>query len=428
MLDSQKGYCRAVTALSAVLGGSFYALPATAHGATSERFEATPTVGRNSPPPDLHDNVINIAREHVLAVDTAGAMRHLDAALLLEPQNLRVGAYRAALRSVDTTAQSRSHASGATAADTTSCPDASAECDAEPQAPRRSTTSRYGWTGELSAGATYDSDAVNSVSHVFDNPANTAGRGGGLSFIGAARLQGRTAAGSGWAYGGASLTTKNSLTGPQANYQVGELRAGYGRRAGGGTVTLGGIVRHGRFADAPYLTQYGGQLGVTFAPVRFGRLSVQVEAMRQDYARTTPILSRNGWRFDLATTLRVNTGNKNTVVVGIGLEKKTAVTRTEGYQGARLLANIRIPLATDGTYVNLTSTARYSDYDDNGPIKGRSELRFFNRAAIGIPIGPKGLSIEAAVSHTATNYNRASLLNNYSSSGGEARLVWKFGQ
>ena len=83
----------------------------------------------------------------------------------------------------------------------------------------------------------------------------------------------------------------------------------------------------------------------------------------------------------------------------------------------RLLAGFHALLDGRGTYADVSATLRYVDFGDEALFPLRTELRIFNRAAIGTPLGGSGLNIEAAITHSYRNYSSSSLLADYSSIG-----------
>ena len=227
-------------------------------------------------------------------------------------------------------------------------------------------------------------------------------------------------------YGGLAVRSKNDLSGPTSDYQIGEVNFGYGHQSGQGGMSFGAVVRHGRINGQGFVTEFGVQSEHSFGSGDHSRIIVRGEVLRQDYNGSTAFFSRDGERYDLSVALESRPTEDKVITIGLGLEHKNAKTRTEGYSGARLFAGARLPLGDNGTYANLSSTYRYSNYKDPLIGAGKVDNRLFNRVAIGMPIGG-GMNIEGAVSHTLRGYNKAINLNNYSSFGAELRLIWKFG-
>ncbi len=285
-----------------------------------------------------------------------------------------------------------------------------------------------GVNGEVSAGLLYESDSFGALGVQFDIPAVAAIRADGLALVSAVKLNGRTASGSGFLYGGLSARTKNDVSGPRSEYQIGEIAFGYGQQSGRGGLAFGAVVRHGRINGSPFVTEFGAQSEHSFGTGEHGRIIVRGEVLRQDYNGSTALFSRDGERFDLSLAWESRPTEDKVITVGFGLEHKSAKTKTEGYSGARLFAGARLPISSNGTYANLSSTYRYSNYKNPLIGAGKIDNRLFNRIAIGTPIGTSGMNIEGAVSHTARGYNNAINLNNYDSFGAELRLIWKFGK
>ena len=282
-----------------------------------------------------------------------------------------------------------------------------------------------GIVGELGAGVAYDSDSLNALSTAFGPVAPT---GDGLAFVGTFRADGRTAAGGGFVYGGVRGITKNSLSGPRQNYQLADGRVGFGWQGGSTDFSIGGTGRYGRIADESFVTEIGPQAEIGFTSGESSRVAVRAEAVHQHYETDTALSRRSGWRYDLSINWTLKLKDDGVMVLGGGVEHKDAGTRQFGYTGGRLFFGIHLPISRSGAYFDGSSTLRFWDYRDTPLVADRREWRGFSRAAIGVPVGPRGVAVEAAISHSARDYNGASGLKDYSSFGGEFRLVYRFGQ
>lgn len=285
-----------------------------------------------------------------------------------------------------------------------------------------------GVIGNVAIGLAYDSNTSAALSPAFALPGVAVASDDGLSFIASAQVDGRTPVGGGYVYGGLSGMTKNALSGPRLDYQLGTLRTGFGMQGSGIGFELGGMLRHGRLLGQPFYSEYGGQSEISTAAGSDGRVALRGELVHQDYTRSVPLADRDGTRYDLALEYRGATARDHGWVVGVAFEDKTARTRNLGYAGWRLYAAARLPVSEAGTYTALSATVRHVDYRIAAPLADRVETRWFARAALGTPLGSGPVDIEGAVSYTRRDYNAASSLHDYSSFGAELRLVLNFGR
>jgi hypothetical protein len=284
-------------------------------------------------------------------------------------------------------------------------------------------------TGALSVGVAYDSDTLGALAQLFSFPGSPAPTDDGVAVIAGLRVDARTSiGGTGFAYGGIDISSKDSLSGPALDYQIGTFRAGLGTQLGRAQVSLGPVGTYARIADQDFVGEYGGQLGIALPAPGNGLWTLSGEIVHQDYeASSPPFFSRNGERYDAALDYQRRTSAGLIYVLGGAFEYKTADTDYLGYIGGRLYGAARLPLNAKGTYANLSATIRHIAYLTI-PFNGRQiETRYFVRGAIGTPTPVRGIDIEAAASYTRRDYN-FDYLASYSSAGVELRLVWNFGK
>lgn len=292
-----------------------------------------------------------------------------------------------------------------------------------------------GLSGEVYAGLAYDGDAAGAIALQSDFGFGSADREDGLAAIGGARLNWRSegfAAGGGL-YAGGSLASKHDLSGPNQDYDIGQLRAGYGRLGGRLGYSIGAVVSHTRLFGDPYVTEYGGQAELIFGGDKSQRIRLRAEGVAQDYEEGFPGDAADGARFDLSGALESRLGERGFFTVGAGGELKTADQKSFGYRGGRLFAAAHLALPRRH-YLNLSGTLRYVDFRDDPPFADRKDLRGFVRAAYGIPLGSGGLFVEGAGSYTLRKVSLSSTtggggvpdLKTYRSPGAELRLIWKF--
>lgn len=353
--------------------------------------------------------------------DLTGAAATLERILLVDPKSPAVRAYYAALlcRLDD---RQRARIELARVGKGVDLSEAQAACGDLGVA----SESRSSWRGQVAVGLAYDRDAGGALAIRFDIPGLVYPHADGLAFVGSAAVEGRVALGdSGFAYGGIDAQTRNSLSGPDYGYQVGDAKAGLGIRSGMIEASAGGIYRHAWVGSQSFLSEYGGEakLAVKLAPDT--RLTLRGEITAQDYV-DLPALSRDGMRYDVALDLSGGGADKASYVVGGGWERKTATTNYLAYNGWRIYGALRVPFGS-GIYGAIGGTVRHIDYYNNPTTRDYVEDRYFGRIALGMAVTPR-LTLEAAGTATRRDYNAASFLRDYESVGGELRLIFKFGK
>ena len=299
-------------------------------------------------------------------------------------------------------------------------------CGALPRPAGGGGTSTF--VGQVSAGVAYDSDTLGALALQFAFPGFPGVHDDGFSFVGSLDLAGRASLGSGFVYGGLSAVTKDNLSGPSLDYQLGDLRFGYGVTAGKLDLSGGFFGRYGRIGGVDFVSEYGGEARIALPVSGASELALTGLAVRQRYAASFPGFSRDGTRFDAALEFQRHAVDGLSYAAGAGFEDKSADTSDLGYTGGRVFAAGRLPFGTHGTYGTVSGTIRHIAYRDPGFGGVRQiETRYFGRAAVGTPLIGR-LDVEAAASYTRRDYNAASFIAGYSSVGGEVRLVWNFGQ
>lgn len=301
-------------------------------------------------------------------------------------------------------------------------------CGAVSRPVEAATGSGDGITGEFAMGIAYDSDAFGALNLQFDFPGFNPPTDDGLAFVASGRFDGRKQTGSGYLYGGAALQTKDDISGPNADYQIGELTAGYGWSGETSDISLGVVGRHGRINGDAFVSEIGVQAKTAFAMGETSTVAVRGEVVHQDYVGSNAFFSRDGERFDLALFYENRPNTDTAYTIGAAFEHKTADTKSLGYTGGRLFAGLRMPVGAGGAYTNLSSTYRYTKFRDPGFGLARRDHRWFSRAAVGIPVAAIGADAEAAISYTMRDYNKGTFLKDYNSVGAELRLIWTFGK
>lgn len=294
--------------------------------------------------------------------------------------------------------------------------------------------SESGLTGEVYAGLAYDGDAAGAIALQTDFGFGSTDREDGIAAIAGARLNWRSDgfASNGGVYAGASLTSKHDLSGPDQDYDIGRVRAGYGRLGGNVGYSIGLVAGHTRLLGDPYVTEYGAQAELIFGSAQSRRIRLRAEGVAQDYDKGFPGDAADGARFDLSAALESRLGEKGYYTVGVAGELKSADQKSFGYRGGRLFAAAHFALQRRN-YLNLSGTLRYVDFRDDPPSYDRKDIRGFARAAYGVPLGDDGLFVEGAGSYTLRKSSLSSTtggsiadLKTYHSPGAELRLMWKF--
>ena len=283
------------------------------------------------------------------------------------------------------------------------------------------------FVGQVTAGVAYDSDALGALTQQFVFPGFTTVRDDGFAFIGSVDLAGRIPVGSNFVYGQVSAVTKDNLSGPSLDYQIGDLHLGYGFNAGAVKLSGGFFGRYGRIAGLDFVGEYGGEARIALPTSATSAVALNGVVVHQNYAGSFPGFSRNGTRVDVALDWQGRSRDGVRYAIGAAFEDKGADTRALGYTGGRVFGALRMPFGDKGMYGALSATVRHVVY--RLPVFGarQIETRYFARAALGTRLTDT-LDIEAAGSYTRRDYNAASALATYDSVGAELRLVWNFGQ
>ncbi|MDH7971203.1 hypothetical protein QH494_03335 [Sphingomonas sp. AR_OL41] len=379
------------------------------------------------------DGALKLARTQADQGDLTGAAATLERALLAHPDTGSADVrlyYVAVLCRLDDHGRARIEASriDSSSASTAAIGEARTACGSLDLPASGGAAANSGVIGNVALGFAYDTDNSAALSPAFALPGIAVPSNDGLSIVASAQVDARTPVGSGYAYGGLSGMTKNAIGGPNLDYQLGSLRAGFGAQGSGVGFELGGVLRHGRLFGHPFYSEYGGQGELSTAAGDSARVALRGEVTHQDYVGSNAFFDRDGTRFDLAVEYRAGVARDHGWVIGAAFEDKTARTRNLGYQGWRLYAAARLPLNQAGTYSALSATVRHVDYRNVALISDRVETRWFARAALGTPLGSSPVDLEGAVSYTHRSYNAASLLHDYGSFGAELRLVLNFGR
>ena len=134
----------------------------------------------------------------------------------------------------------------------------------------------------------------------------------------------------------AGLPSPRSTTfGPRLDYDIGELRAGFGSAAGRIGYSIGPVLRHIRLFDDPYVTEYGGQTELLFGRARSANIRLRLEGVYQNYDGSGfPGNDADGLRFDLSAAYEARAGSRGYFTVGAAAEYKDADERKSAIAAA----------------------------------------------------------------------------------------------
>lgn len=287
-----------------------------------------------------------------------------------------------------------------------------------------------GARGLLTFGLGYDSDAFNVLISQFEVPGFSPITDEGVSAFGSAAIEARFASdASGHGYAGAALQGRSEISGPEVDYLIGGLRAGYAFNLAGEdrTFAAGLIVRHALLAGDSLVTEIGGQAEYSVALGGNRRWAVKAEAVSQDYQPALFDPFRDGSRYDLELSYTEAPEPGRAWTIGVAAEAKDADQEELGYRGARAFAATQFPIHADGTYFGASGVIRRADFRDVPAALDQSETRMYLRAAVGRPLNQAGLSVEAAATFSGRWYDDSSFYDS-NSVGAELRLVYRFGQ
>ena len=122
------------------------------------------------------------------------------------------------------------------------------------------------FTGKISAGVVVESDAIGALLNQLDFPGLHFAKNGAAALTsGDVELTHDLSADGDYSlYAGASIYSRSSFAGPNADFQFGEFRAGLAQNTANISWQLGPVFRHYLIFDSPYLTEYGGQQATEF--------------------------------------------------------------------------------------------------------------------------------------------------------------------
>jgi hypothetical protein len=247
-------------------------------------------------------------------------------------------------------------------------------------------------------------------------------------------------------FGAASIDSRQSIGGPNADYLKTEVNLGLNGQGLKTNWEVGGVFRDYQIFDAPYLTEYGGRAAFNWSPTTSVTWIATLEGVGQGYhepfiKQFVPLFlsgTHNGGRYDVTAGVSWHASATDTLSGGVGFEVKTAGYEPFAYDAPFLDANYR-SLLGGGGYFDLGGDIRYVDYQKYDAFflqARRQDMRGSGRMALGAPLSAfwpekatgdyrENIILEGAM--TYSERTSKSPIADYSDVGFEMRLIWKFG-
>lgn len=277
-------------------------------------------------------------------------------------------------------------------------------------------TGRIG--GSISAGIAYQEDAYGEVNAFsFFLPPSV----DGWAFVANAQINARVPTGDAFFYSDLYLQNHTDLSGPDSDYQIGDLTAGFGTETESSEFSAGVLVRNGRIEGDRFITAIGGEVNAVFRAGGNGRISLRGEAVSEDYVGQ----DIDGWHYSVQAGYQWFPTLAHSFSIAAGFETKDAKFDVFGYDAFSIAAAARVPLGDGGVYGKASATLRYVNFHNMEFFDDRHDTRVYTRAAVGVPLIKRSLFLEAGASYRTRDYN-LDYYNDYNSWGGDLQLVWNF--
>ena len=248
------------------------------------------------------------------------------------------------------------------------------------------------------------------------------------------------------AFGAASIYSRQSIGGPNADYLNTQVNLGIN---GSGLKTnweVGALFRDYQVFDSPYLAEYGGRAAFNWNPTTSVTWIASFEGVGQSYhepfvKQFVPTFisgTHNGARYDLTGGVSWRASADDTLSAAIGYEMKTAGYEPFAYDAPFLDGSYQ-SLLGGGAYFDLSGEIRYFDYRKFDPFflnTHRQDMRGSGRMALGAPLSAfwptkatgdfrENIILEGAMTYSERTSN--GVIAPYNDVGFEMRLIWKFG-
>jgi len=307
----------------------------------------------------------------------------------------------------------------------------------------------FKFSGNLAAGLAVDSNALGPLSTQIDLFGLTAPKKVGDSVVTSGQvelIQDLNSEGDLAAFGSASIYSRQSIGGPDADYLNTQVNLGIN---GSGLKTnweIGAVFRDYQLFDSPYLAEYGGRAAFNWSPNTSLTWIASFEGVGQSFhepyvKQFVPTFisgTHNGARYDLTVGVSYRLSATDTFSGAVGYEMKTAGYSPFAYDAPFLDANYQTLLG-GGAYFDIGGELRYIDYRkfDAFFLNVRREDMFgTGRMAIGAPLSSfwaqkatgdyrENIIIEGAMTYEERTSKGP--IAAYNDLGFEMRLIWKFG-
>lgn len=305
------------------------------------------------------------------------------------------------------------------------------------------------FTGQLSAGVVYNSNAVSELLTLYDNPFlhKEAAEGFVVSGIldGSVKVGGTDHLA---LFGSLSGYSRDAFSGPEDKLQYLTFAAGIRDTEQRSSWQAAGVLDNYWLFGESFLTEYGGRVGESWRVGPATTIGGAFEAVWQDYDEPaidavksilggthdglrTKVEGRAVYRFD----------SRSTIGLTAGYEMHTAGYKPFSYDAPFVGVDYHALLGS-GAYLDLAGALRWIDFRAVDPIflagvkDKRSDSYDMVRATLGVPLSAfsnegatadvlEDLVIETSLTYTSRR--RPLPLADYSGTGAELRLVWHFG-
>jgi hypothetical protein len=309
--------------------------------------------------------------------------------------------------------------------------------------------SDFKFSGHIAAGLGVDSDALGPLSTQIDVFGLKAPKKVGDAVVTSGQvelIQDLNRDGDLAAFGSASIYSRQTIGGPNADYLNTQVNLGIN---GSGLKTnweVGAVFRDYQLFDAPYLAEYGGSAAFNWSPNTSLTWIASLEGVGQSFHEpfvkqfvpTSISGTHNGARYDVTLGASYRASASDTLSGAIGYEMKTAGYEPFAYDAPFLDANYQ-KLLGGGAYFDLGGEIRYLDYRKFDPFflqTHRQDIRGSGRMALGAPLSSfspqkatgdyrENIILEGAMTYEERTSNGT--IAPYNDLGFEVRLIWKFG-
>src|SRR6202522_1569049 len=259
--------------------------------------------------------------------------------------------------------------------------------------------SGFKFSGNIAAGLGVDSNALGPLSTQIDVFGLTTPKKVGDSVITSGQvelIQDLNRDGDLAAFGSASVYSRQSIGGPEADYLNTQVNLGIN---GSGLKTkweVGAVFRDYQLFNSPYLAEYGGRAAFNWSPNTSLTWIASFEGVGQSFHEpfvkqfvpTSLSGNDNGARYDLTLGASYRLSATDTFSGAVGYEMKTAGYSPFAYDSPFIEANYQTLLG-GGAYLDIGGDIRYVDYRQFDAFflnVRREDMRGSGRMAIGAPL------------------------------------------